>query len=185
METITSIAKINNVQIVMLNDQENHIPIKPICEALGIAFQPQILKVQNDEILGSVVTLKVTTGSDGKQYEMTCIPLMFVFGWLFTINPKNVKPEAQEAVTRYKLECYKALFNHFTDQSEFLKQKQVATAEQFEEVERIRTEFKNTRIRLEEAKMLFQQIKAMTFDEWKANNNQLKLELKFDAESAE
>lgn len=185
METVTTVAKINDVQIVMLNDTENHVPVKPICEALGIAEEPQMLKIKRDEILGPVATLKVATGGDGKQYEMACIPLEFVFGWLFTINPKNVKPEAQQAVTRYKLECYKALFHHFKDQSEFLRQKQLAIAEQYEQVERIRIEFKNTRIRLDEAKTVFQQIRSMTFEEWKANNNQLKLELNFEAEPVE
>lgn len=44
---------------------------------------------------------------------MLCLPFEFVFGWLFTINPDKVKPEAAEAVIRYKRECYHALFAHF------------------------------------------------------------------------
>jgi hypothetical protein len=68
---------------------------------------------------------------------------MYVFGWLFTINPQNVKEEAKEKVLKYKLECYTALFNHFSDQSEFLEQKQAALEKQLEEVERIRADFGN------------------------------------------
>lgn len=94
----TQITKVNNVAIVSLTENGNTlIPIKPICEALGIAYAPQFSKIKDDEDLSSVVTLRVTTGSDNKQYEMVCLPLEFVFGWLFTINPKNVKPEAQDA----------------------------------------------------------------------------------------
>ena len=107
------IARVNNVDIVSTSD-EQLVPIRPICEALGIAYQPQHQKLQEDEDLSSVITLSMTTGADGKKYEMVCLPVEFVFGWLFTINPKNVKPEAQPAVRRYRMECYRALYEHFT-----------------------------------------------------------------------
>lgn len=54
------------------------------------------------------------TGADGKQYEMCCLPVEFIFGWIFTVNPKNVKPEAQEAVRQYRMQCYRVLYRHFT-----------------------------------------------------------------------
>lgn len=34
--------------------------------------------------------------ADGKQREMLCLPIRYVFGWLFTINPANVNEEARE-----------------------------------------------------------------------------------------
>jgi len=90
METkILKVATVNQVAIVMTGDEL--IPIKPICEALGIAYEPQFTKLKDDDFLSSVVTLSVTTGADGKQYEMVCLPQEFIFGWLFTINPKNAK----------------------------------------------------------------------------------------------
>lgn len=108
------VSKVNNVNIVAIDENnEQLVPIKPICEALGISFQGQNEKIQNDEILSSVIKLSLTTGADKKQYEMSCLPLRYVYGWLFTINPKNVKPEAQEAVLKYKMECYNALYDHF------------------------------------------------------------------------
>jgi hypothetical protein len=45
--------------------------------------------------------------------KMVCLPLKFVFGWLFSINENRVKPEVKEHVLKYKIECYNALFNHF------------------------------------------------------------------------
>jgi len=121
----SSIAKINEVEIVILNDEnEKRVAVKPICEALGIAEEPQVRKIKEDEILSSVATLTVATGSDGKSYEMLTIPLEYAFGWLFTINAKNVKEEARENLIKYKKECYHALYKHFTLQSEFLEEKQ-------------------------------------------------------------
>ncbi|MEE0906890.1 MAG: phage antirepressor N-terminal domain-containing protein [Muribaculaceae bacterium] len=109
------ITRINDVAIAATSNEQGDIliPIRPICDALGVAYQPQHRRLQEDEFLSSVVTLRVTTGADGKKYEMVCLPLQYVFGWLFTINPANVSEEARPAVKRYRLECYDALYNHF------------------------------------------------------------------------
>ena len=112
MKTKT-IARVNNVAILAGNDSEKLVPIKPICEALGIDDDAQRRKIQEDEFRSTVAVLSTATGADGKQYEMFCLPLEFIFGWLFTINPKNVKEEAQEAVRQYRIECYRVLYNHF------------------------------------------------------------------------
>ena len=63
--------------------------------------------------MNSVAALRASTGADGKKYEMLCLPVRYIFGWLFTINPANVKPEAQEAVRVYRRSCYDALYQHF------------------------------------------------------------------------
>jgi hypothetical protein len=92
---------------------EVYVAIRPICEALGLSLQPQTEKLKNDAILSRVVTIINTTGKDGKFYDMTCIPMHFLNGWLFTIDENKVKPEAREKLIAYKLECYKVLHHHF------------------------------------------------------------------------
>lgn len=109
------ISKINGVDIVTVErDGEIFVPIKPICAALGIEAAPQRDKLQNDEFFNSVGTIIVSTGADGKSYDMYALPLKFIYGWLATINPGKVAPEAREAVTRYRRECYDVLYEHFT-----------------------------------------------------------------------
>lgn len=111
----TLISKINGVDIVTVErDGEIFVPIKPICQALGIDVESQRDKIQKDEILNSTTVLSTVVAADGKGREMFCLPLKYVYGWLFTINPKNVAPEAREAVTRYRRECYDVLYEHFT-----------------------------------------------------------------------
>lgn len=111
----TQITKINGVDIVAVDrNGEIFVPIKPICQALAIDVKRQREKIQEDEILCSVGGLTPSTGADGKTYEMYCLPLRYVYGWLFTINPKNVAPDAREAVARYRRECYDVLYEHFT-----------------------------------------------------------------------
>ena len=109
------ISKINDVDIVTADrDGDVFVPIKPICVALGIEAAPQRDKLQKDEFFNSVGTIIVSTGADGKSYEMYALPLKFIYGWLATINPGKVSDEAREAVTRYRRECYDVLYEHFT-----------------------------------------------------------------------
>ncbi|WP_289741588.1 phage antirepressor N-terminal domain-containing protein [uncultured Duncaniella sp.] len=104
----------NGVSIpVATKDSQSYLPIKPICEAIGIAFQPQNDKIKEHPILRSTVTIIVTVGADGKPREMVCLPVKFIYGWLFTINPGKVAPEARAKVEAYSLECYEVLYNHF------------------------------------------------------------------------
>lgn len=107
----TIITTINDIEIVITS--EMLVPIKPICEALGVAPNKQIEKIKGHPILGSVNTLRVSTGADGKQYEMACLPFEYVFGWLFTIHPDNVRTESRDKLIAYQRECYQALFDHF------------------------------------------------------------------------
>jgi antirepressor protein ant len=106
------ITRVNNVDIIATSD-EQLVPIRPICEALGIDVERQRRKIQEDEDLNSTAALTPAVGADGKEREMLCLPIRYIFGWMFTINPKNVKPEAQEAVRIYRRKCYDALYSHF------------------------------------------------------------------------
>ena len=112
METKT-IVRVNNVDIIATSD-EQLIAIRPICEALGIDYSRQLKKIKEDPDLGPTVGMKPTVAADGKQREMLCMPVEFIFGWLFTINPDNVNEDAREAVRRYRMECYRTLYRHFT-----------------------------------------------------------------------
>lgn len=182
METKT-VAKVNQVNIQLVTDnKERLVPIKPICEAMGIEFEPQRRKLNEDDFLSSVTTSGVATGSDGKQYEMVCLPLEFVFGWLFTINPKNVKEEAREAVSRYRIECYRALYRHFSAQADFLNEKQVLVDKHIDRVEKIRAEFSSAKLRLAEEQKKLTEVRRLTLEDWEANNRQLKFD--FDKEDS-
>ena len=109
------ITSINGIDIYAVNDKDGNVfvPVKPICDAIGVAYQTQHLKLQEHEILAPTITLRVMVAADGKQREMVCLPLEFVYGWIFTINTKNVSEKAHDSVLRYQLECYNALYRHF------------------------------------------------------------------------
>lgn len=173
--TSTVVAKINNVEILVLNDPNQPVPIKPICEALGIDDKVQRNKISEDEILSSVRVLSTSTGSDGKRYEMFCLPYEFIFGWLFSINQKNVSPDAKENVIRYKRECYHALFEHFVGASKFIEVKERATNELLGRFKLANQNFAQARsIRKEIEDALYKHSKT-TYQEYLENNRQLSI----------
>ena len=166
MNTI-SLAKINNVAIQLVTDESQKlVPIRPICEALGILYSSQLQKLKEDDFLSSTVLLSNTVGADGRSREMVCLPLEFVFGWLFTINPKNVNLEAKASVAKYRIECYRALYRHFAAQSEFLATKQEMISQSLDRYESIRQDFKDAEKRMKEAKTELYKAKDFTFEEW-------------------
>ena len=108
------IGLVNGIEITAFEkDDQYFVPIKPICTALGIDIEPQRKKIMEDKYLAPVAVLETATGADNRLYEMFCLPLFFIPGWLFSINPKNVAPEARENVRKYRWECYQTLYDHF------------------------------------------------------------------------
>lgn len=172
-----TVAKVNHVSIQLISDnKEKLVPIKPICEALGIDEDAQRRKLQEDEFLNSTTVLSTVVAADGKNREMVCLPFEFIFGWLFTINPKNVKEEAREAVSKYRIECYRALYKHFSSQAEFLSEKQSLLDQQLEYVEMVKNEFSSAKSRLSEAQKKLSEARSLTYEDWENNNRQLGIE---------
>lgn len=174
--TTTLVAKVNGKEIVVIENGDKMVPIKPICEALGIDFSGQLQKLKEDPILGSTMELNPTVGADGKDREMVTIPFKFVFGWLFRIDSRNVKPEARDAVLRYQVECYDALYNHFIRHSEFIEWQSALIEEQLVIVEMRKQLFHETKEALLDAEKELKRRRQLTIDDFMAEKAQLKIE---------
>lgn len=165
-----TLSVINKIKIIQLND--DLIPIKPICEALGIDESSQRKKIQDDEFFSSTAVLSTAVGADKKEREMLCLPLAYIFSWLATINPKNVKEEAKEAVQLYRLECSRVIFEAMFLKNKFLQEKDILIEQKLAELESIRTNFKNAKLKLDEANKELKEARIITFDDWQEKNNQ-------------
>lgn len=172
METKT-IVRVNNVDIIATSD-EQLIAIRPICEALGIAYERQSTKIKEHPILSSTVTLRVMVAADGKQREMLCLPLEYIFGWLFTINPSNVNEEAREGLVRYQGECYHALFEHFAARVRFVEQKQKEIDRQLTVVDEAKESFRTAKDVLSDAEAKLKKLRSLTMDDYDWERRQLK-----------
>lgn len=166
---------INDQKITIIENGNRMVPIKPICQALGVDFAGQKEKIENDAFLKSTVGLSPMVAGDNKEREMFCIPFKYVFGWLFTINPKNVKEEARESVMNYRIQCYDILYDHFTSYSDFIKVRSELVETKVEKLENYRTVFSQAKKDVEGAKKELAESRAFTYEEWLGNRRQLPL----------
>lgn len=175
---IQKLRQVNNQPLMIIEENGNKlVPIRPICDALGIDSKSQRDKINEDEFLSSTGVLNTSVAGDGKDREMFCIPYKYVFGWLFTINPKNVNPEAKEYVMKFRNECYEVLYNHFTDKSEFLEQKQTQIEKKLQELSDLEENYKSAKNLFAACKQELNEIKNLSFNQWQEENQQLSLNL--------
>jgi hypothetical protein len=160
--TEITVAKVNQVDITIYQNGEKRVAVKPICEALGVNYESQFTRLKSDPILGSTIATVAMVGADGKNREMTSIPLRFVFGWIFRIDSRNVAEAAREAVERYQLECYNALYNYFTRHEEYLEYRQTLIDARLAEYDAARSDFRVAKDKVAEARKLLDEARAIT-----------------------
>lgn len=124
------ITTINGVNIFAESTEQGiFIPIKPICEALGIDYTAQKQRIHHHCILSSTEVPLTSVAADGKAREMTCLPLEYVYVWLLTIDASIVADNACYRVAAYQRECYDALYFHFAGRIHRAEQQAKAEAE--------------------------------------------------------
>lgn len=114
MNSLTQIAvPFHNSELIVVDyNNQPYTAMRPIVEGMGLAWQAQFDKLK--QRFSSVIMEIMTTGKDGKQYQMLCLPLKKLFGWLMTISPNKVKPELRDTVIKYQEECDDVLWDYWT-----------------------------------------------------------------------
>lgn len=114
MTSLTQIAvPFHNSELIVVDcNNQPYTAMRPIVEGMGLAWQAQFDKLK--QRFSSVIMEIMTTGKDGKQYQMLCLPLKKLFGWLMTISPNKVKPELRDTVIKYQEECDDVLWDYWT-----------------------------------------------------------------------
>lgn len=97
---------------VRADDDTIFVPVRPICERLGVSWSGQRQRINRDTILSESLTVCVTHTVQGDR-EMLCLPLDLLPGWLFGINENRVSDEVKEPLLRYKREVHRVLGDAF------------------------------------------------------------------------
>ena len=110
----TQTISFNNQSLITVEQNGNHyVAMKPICENIGIQWESQYNRIRRDDVLNSVIFIMNMTGSDSKNYQMICLPIEYLNGWLFGIDINRCKPEIRDTLIKYKKECYQALHDYW------------------------------------------------------------------------
>jgi|GEM_PF-6794865 len=102
--------------LYLVNHQgEAYTPMKPIVEAMGLAWQPQHKKFQDDPGRWGITLKVIQLPCDTQTREVLLLPVRKLFGWMMTISPSRVKPEIRDKVIQYQNECDDILWMHWSE----------------------------------------------------------------------
>lgn len=110
--------EITAVLVRLGNETKIYVPIRPICDFLGVSWTGQRRRIKRDIVLSEEirsVNVTFTELSRTRQISMLCLPLDYISGFLFGINADRVKPEVKDKLIRYQRECYKVLSEAFVE----------------------------------------------------------------------
>ncbi|WP_420640459.1 phage antirepressor N-terminal domain-containing protein [Candidatus Leptofilum sp.] len=109
------------VLIQIDNEQDIYIPLRPICDHLGLDWSAQTRRVRRDPILSKYVRFVAITATNPEEAQkggnpnMFCLPLDYLNGFLFGISANRVKEELRDRVLLYQERCYKVLYEAFQE----------------------------------------------------------------------
>lgn len=92
-----------------------YVPVRPICDLLGVDWPAQRKRIARDPVLGPALQGMVVTTTPGGAQVTSCLPLDLISGFLFGMNASRVRPELSERLIRYQRECYKVLAEAFQE----------------------------------------------------------------------
>ena len=102
----------DQVLAAQLADGTILVPLRPLCEALGLEWSAQTRRVRRDPALAPAAGVAIMATPSGRQ-AMLCLPLKLLPGWLFGVTVSKVRPELREKILRYQQDCYEVLWNAF------------------------------------------------------------------------
>jgi hypothetical protein len=103
---------ITAVLVDMDGNQEVYVPVRPLCDYLGLNWSGQRQRIYRDTILNEVSS-ECVIHSQGQGRSMLCLPLDYLNGWLFSVSAERVKDEIRGSLLRYQRECYRVLADAF------------------------------------------------------------------------
>jgi len=84
------LVSINSTEILYLENEKGIlVPIAPICIALGLDTSEQFYLIKNHETLCSFLTNEKIKHDNIEFKEVACLPVKWVFGWLFTLRSEK------------------------------------------------------------------------------------------------
>ena len=104
---------------VKLESGAIYVPVRRLCDNLGLDWSAQRQRMMRDEVLGAemqgvvIITTPSDSGVGGGPQEALCLPLDLIPGWLFGVQVGRVRQELQPKLLRYRRECFRVLWDAF------------------------------------------------------------------------
>ncbi len=108
---------ITAVLVTVNGEDQIYVPLRPICDYLGLSYAGQRERVGRDPVLSeNVHQIRISRSvEEGSDQEMICLALKFLPGWLFGVSVNRIKEELREKIIRYQRESYDVLWEAFQE----------------------------------------------------------------------
>lgn len=91
-----------------------YVAMKPVVEAMGLAWHGQFERAKRDPILREGIRVTRIPSKRGGSQQGVVLRLDLVHGWLFTISSARIRDEVIQArVQLFQRECYAVLAKRF------------------------------------------------------------------------
>ncbi len=114
--TTSTINFLSDTIIAIEKDSTIYVPMKRICDNLGIAWSGQLIKINSDLSLSKAIT-EIVIPTEGGSQSTVCLPLKYMYGWLMKLNPSKVAPHVSDKLIQYQELIYDVIYNHFHPKS--------------------------------------------------------------------
>ncbi len=102
----------DEVLAVRAEDGTIYLPLRPMCESLGLSYRPQRRRIQRDPSLEEGIReMRLETG--GGRQATPCLRLSVVPYWLSTVEVSRVQPDLQDKLLTYKRWVIDKVFEAF------------------------------------------------------------------------
>lgn len=92
-----------------------YVALKPIVEAMGLAWNAQLERIKRDPILKEGMRETRIPSARGGSQMAVGLRLDLIHGWLLTISTNHIKDGTLRAkVLLFQRECYQVLWRHFS-----------------------------------------------------------------------
>src|SRR5215471_21012673 len=102
----------DRIQVILVEregQRQVHVPIRQLCDYLGLDWSGQRQRMLRDSVLLRNLT-HIIVEQSRQRYRTLCLPLEILPGWLFGIAPSRVKPALIPKLQNYREECFRALW---------------------------------------------------------------------------
>lgn len=103
----------DSISAVQLATGDIYVPIRQMCDLLGVSYQGQIDRIRRDPVLSKYELMVPVEGMQGGSQTTNCIALKYIPGWLFGINASRVKPKVQAKLVLYQEQVYDVIWEAF------------------------------------------------------------------------
>jgi hypothetical protein len=106
----------DSIVAVQLEDGNVYVPVRQMCDLLGINYQGQIDRIRRDPVLQKYESEIVVSAPQGGEQATNCLALKYVPGWLFGITASRVRAEVREKLILYQEQVYDIIWQAFRDE---------------------------------------------------------------------